>query len=270
LTNQRADEFTTPRPYLFQYREKHLSHKTITACLRFLCHGMVFQNSDGRAVIIKAHLLRHVLATHLHPVEQVPLDIVAMILHQKDVQVTAYYSAPTWQQVVTMTDHFLDHCATHLGSIDDAFVRAPAELQEQVKEAQSQVGALANTIGGQCACFALCPISYACNGCVYHIPDPDREDEIIEQEQWALIRLDQVKRRGLGPETAKMEALIQHCKTEREEIRLIREYREDEHYDPKLTIESKKEGEERTSSLADQTLRGETPSNGAAGQGHSR
>ena len=268
-SNKRADEFTTPRPYLFQYREKHLSHKAISACLRFLCHGMVFQNSDGRVVILKAHLLRHVLATHLHQVEQVPLDIVAMILHQKDVQVTAYYSAPTWQQVVTTTDHFLDHFATHLGSIEDAFVRAPAELQQQVEEAQKQVGALANTIGGQCTCFALCPISFACNGCVYHIPDPDREDEIIEQEQWALIRLDQVKRRGLGPETAKMTALIQYCKAEREEIRLIREYRKDEHYVPTLIVKSKNEGEERASSMADQTLRGETPSNDTTGQSRS-
>ena len=39
-----------------------------------------------------------------------------------------------------------------------------------------------------------------------------------------------------------MKALIQHCKTEREEIRLIREYRKDEHYVPTLTVEAKSEG----------------------------
>jgi hypothetical protein len=252
--NNRADEFSALRPYLFQYSGKHLSRKAITSCMRFLCHGMVFQNSEGRVVVLKAHLLRHVLATHLHQVERIPLDIVAKILHQKDVTVTAYYGAPMWQQVVTTTDHFLDRFATHLGSIEDAFVRAPAELQRQVEEAQQQVGAITKVIGGQCTCFAICPISFACTGCVYHIPDPDREDEIIEQEQWAFIRLEQVKHKGLGPETAKMEALIRHCKTEREEIRLIREFRKDEQYAPTLTIETGNERAEATAPVADQAL----------------
>ena len=54
--------------------------------------------------------------------------------------------------------------------------------------------------GGQCTCHAICPITFACTGCVFNVPEPDREDEIIEQEQWAFIRLEQVKRRGLGPE----------------------------------------------------------------------
>jgi hypothetical protein len=62
---------------------------------------MVFTSPDGKTVVLKAHLLRHVFATHLHQVEQVPLDIVAKILHQKDVRVTAYYAAPQWQQQIT-------------------------------------------------------------------------------------------------------------------------------------------------------------------------
>ncbi len=59
----------------------------------------------------------------------------------------------------------------------------------------------------------------------------------MEQKQWALIRYEQVKRRGMGPETVKMQALIQRCDTELEEMNLIEEYRADENYQPELRIE---------------------------------
>lgn len=235
--NWRAHQFPDSRPYLFQYNGRHLSPIDITACLHFLCHGMVFQTAEGRAVVLKAHSLRHVFATHIHQVEQVPLDVVAMILHQKDVRVTGYYAAPPWQQVLNTANTLLDRFATQLGSLEEAFVRAPAELQQQLEEAKQRVGTLAKVPGGDCVCHAICPISFACAGCVFKVPDPDREDEIQEQEQWAFIRLEQVKRRGLGPEAVKMQALIQRCKTEREEMKQMREYRKDERYEPVLTVE---------------------------------
>lgn len=236
--NNRAHQFPEPRPYLFQYERKHLSRKAIAACMRFLCHGMVFQAADGKVVVLKAHLLRHVFATHLHQVEQVPLDLVAVILHQKNVRVTAYYAAPTWQQVAHTTDTLLDHFATQLGDIEQVFVRTPAELQRQYEEAKQRVGTLAKVPGGDCTCHALCPFSYVCTGCVYKVPDPARREEIVEQKQWALIRLDQVKRRQLGPETVKMEALLQRCNAELAEMDVIEEYRRDEASNPKLTLES--------------------------------
>ena len=232
----RGHQFPGKRPYLFQYHHQHLSPATITACMRFLCHGMVFQTAEGKTVVLKAHLLRHVFATHIHQVEQVPLDVVAVILHQKQVQVTAYYAAPPWQQVLATANSLLDKFATNLGSIEEAFVRAPAELQQQLEEAKQKVGTLTHVVGGQCTCHAICPISFACTGCVFKVPDPDREDEIIEQENWAFVRLEQVRRRGLGPETVKMEALIQRCKIEREEMQVIKAYRKDESYEPSLII----------------------------------
>jgi hypothetical protein len=265
--NNRAHEFTDPRPYLFQYSGAHLSHMAIAACMRFLMHGMVFQDAAGNVVVLKAHLLRHVFATHLHQVEQVPLDIVAKILHQKNVQVTSYYAAPQWQQIVETTDSLLDRFATHLGNVEEAFVRAPAELQRQLEDAQHKVGALARVPGGQCTCYALCPFSFVCTGCVYKVPDPDREEEVIEQEQWAFIRYEQVKRRGMGPETVKMEALMQRCKVEREEMRLIREYRKDEAYDPPICIEA---SEEHQPPVVEAVPPGQARADGATGQDHRR
>lgn len=150
---------------------------------------------------------------------------MAIILHQKNVKVTAYYAAPPWQQVLATANSVLDQFAMHLGSVEEAFVRAPVELQRQLEEAKQTVGTLTKVIGGECTCHALCPISFACAGCIFKVPDPDREDELIEQEQWALIRLEQVRRRELGPEVVKLQALLQRCQTERNEIKLIRAYR---------------------------------------------
>ena len=272
-TNSRRHQFPAAQPYLFQYNNRHLPDEAITACLRFLCHGMVFQTPDGRSVTIKAHSLRHIFAAHIHQVEEVPLDIVAEILHQKNLQVTGYYAAPPWQNVVASANSLLDRFATHLGSIEEAFVRAPAEMQQQLEEAKKTVGSLTKVPGGQCTCTAICPISFACTGCVYKIPDPDREDEIIEQEQWAFIRLEQVKKRKLGPEIVKMEALIQRCKTERDEMRLMRSYRKDEANAPTLTIEQRERDEhtlEQTETVVAQTLRSEAAANSHARQGRRR
>lgn len=227
------------RPYLFQMNRRHLSDWAVTACMRFLCHGLVFETRDGQAVSLKAHTLRHVFATHAHHVEQLPLDVIAVILHQKNLEVTGYYAAPQWGQVVAATDLLLDRFATHLGSIEKIMARTPQELRQQYESARQQVGTLTHVIGGECTCHALCPISFACTGCAYKIPDPTRREEILEQKQWALIRLEQVKKRNIGPETVKMQALIQHCNTELEEMNLIEQYQKDERNEPQLDIEHK-------------------------------
>ncbi len=257
--NHRAHRFTQAKPYLFQYQGCHFPQLAVTACMRFLCHGLVFQTTEGKTVALKAHALRHVFATHIHQVEGIPLDIVAVMLHQKNVQVTAYYAAPPWQQVLTTANSLLDKFATKLGAIEEAFVRAPAELQHQLEEAKAQVGSLNKIPGGDCTCHAICPISFACTGCVYNVPNPDREEEIVEQEQWAFIRLDQVKKRGQGPEIVKMQALIQRCQVTRQEMQLIRTYRKDESYVPTITLERNEQGCEQAEAMVTQTLPRETP-----------
>ena len=116
-------------------------------------------------------------------------------------------------------------------------VRTPAELQQQYESAREQAGTLTRVIAGDCTCHALCPVSFACTGCAFKIPDPARREELLEQRQWAVIRLEQVKQRKMGPETVKMQALIQRCNTELEEMNLIEQYRKDESYEPALDLE---------------------------------
>ncbi len=52
-----------------------------------------------------------------------------------------------------------------------------------------------------------------------------------------MIRLEQVKRRKIGPETVKMHALIQRCNAELEEMTLMEQYQKDESYEPTLDVE---------------------------------
>ena len=99
---------------------------------------------------------------------------------------------PPWQHVLATATNVLDHFATHLGSLDEAFARAPAELQQQLEEARQQVGTLAKVPGGECTCHAICPMAFACTGCVFKVPDPARRVEIVEQQLWATVRLEQV------------------------------------------------------------------------------
>lgn len=62
--NRRAYRFKKKQPYLFQYSGRHLSHIAITACMKFVLHGMTFKTKEGGNVVVTAHLLRHAFATH--------------------------------------------------------------------------------------------------------------------------------------------------------------------------------------------------------------
>ncbi len=234
--NGRAHRFPA-RPYLFQFSGRHLPDKAITACLRFLCHGMVFQTLEGQVVTLKAHLARHMFATHARHVEQVPLDVLSVMMHQKDPGVTGYYAAPTRGQVVTAADALLDRFATHLGNVEDALVRSPADLRRQWNEARQKVGTLARVVGGHCTCHAVCPVSFACTGCAHKVPDPARRQEVVQQKEWALVRLQQAETARLGPEATKMRALIQRCDAELTEMALMEHYQEDEKHEPRLRVE---------------------------------
>src|SRR5260370_22890736 len=67
-----------PAPYLFQYCSQHVNGITITACLRFLLHGMILTEIDGKTFSFNAHLLLQAFAPYaLHNV-WLPHDIDAV------------------------------------------------------------------------------------------------------------------------------------------------------------------------------------------------
>jgi len=71
--------------------------------IRFLLHGLVFDAADGKHVHINSHLLRHALASELAELK-VSQNVIAEILHERDVRVTKYYSRPTTMQIMKATE----------------------------------------------------------------------------------------------------------------------------------------------------------------------
>ena len=176
-------------PYLFQYAGRHLSHNAITACMRFLLHGMVFRTREGKLVVLKARLLRHAFATHAVQVEKIPIDIVGPWLHQKNLTITDYYSQPTESMVAEASDLFLSRVAAQI-NVSEAVLRSPEELQRLYEEAQGKAGTLADVIGGQCVSHGYCAAKFACVGCAGKVPDPAKRNQIEKHKQWASLQVD--------------------------------------------------------------------------------
>ncbi len=228
--------FPDERPYFFQYNYKHFTDDAVTACMRFLLHGMVFKTQEGNNVVLKAHLLRHAFATHAVQVEKIPLDIVGSWLHQKNIEVTDYYSAPTPSQVAQMADTWLKYTATHI-NIAEAVKRSPKELQLMYEEAKNKVGTLNKVIGGVCTSHSFCPSKFQCVGCAAKVPEPDKKEELLKMKDWAQKSGQEWRAMGLLPEANRMNQVLRDCDKELFEIELMEAYRKDEHYKPQVRVQ---------------------------------
>jgi hypothetical protein len=222
-----------PAPYLFQYREHHLSDVDITACMRFLLHGMVFRTRDGKPVVLKAHLLRHAFATHAVQVEKIPVDIVGEWLKQKSLDVTDYYSQPTEGMVADAADRFLARIAAHV-QVGEAVRRSPTELRALYETARGKVGTLADVIGGHCVSHGFCAAKFACVGCAGKVPDPAKRHQVERHRAWAQTQVTLATDDGLYPEAERMKQLVRDCDTELDEMAQIDAYRRDEAHDPHI------------------------------------
>ncbi|MGV7643072.1 hypothetical protein PJN11_29120, partial [Mycobacterium kansasii] len=84
-------------------------------------------------VTVKSHLLRHAFATEAVQRQKIPIDIVAKILHQRDLNVTEYYSSPTATQVAHAVGELHDAIASYV-DIDEVILRSPEELRRELEE----------------------------------------------------------------------------------------------------------------------------------------
>lgn len=225
--------------YLFQHGYKHLGSPTITGCMRFLLHGMVFLTTDGKRVVVKAHLLRHTFATHAAQVEGVPLDVLGIILKHKSLAVTDYYSQPTESVVAEATDRYFARIATHV-SLQEAVLRSPEEIGRLVEEAQGKVGALSNVIGGECVINSPCIGQWACMGCAGHAPDPVKRSQVEEKKRWAETQMEMALREGLTVEFEQMKKLVRDCEATLREMAQIEAYRKDEKRDALVQLERRR------------------------------
>ncbi|MDA1505271.1 tyrosine-type recombinase/integrase, partial [Bacillus cereus group sp. TH43LC] len=130
--------FPEPQPYFFQYNGKALKSQSLSSCLHFLLHGLFFETQEGQPVVFKTHLFRHAFATEAVQRQEIPIDIVAKILHQRDLNVTRYYSEPTPSQVAEKIGELHDVIANYV-DLDEAILRSPEELQREWEEYKAKV-----------------------------------------------------------------------------------------------------------------------------------
>jgi hypothetical protein len=150
--------------------------------------------------------LRHVFATELAELKVSP-DVIAEVLHQRDVRVTKYYSRPTATQVMKATELiFVDRIDMVAESIRD-----PEGLGRLLKEAEGKVGALSEVLGGTCVVGNMCPAKFACIGCVGNVPDPAKRYQVERKRAWADEQRRWAGRNGMLAEERQMKQLMQDC-----------------------------------------------------------
>lgn len=224
-------------PYLIQYAHQHLEDQAITACMRFLLHGMTFQTSTGKPVILKAHLLRHSFATYAVQVEGLPVDLVAEWLKQKNLDTTRYYSRTTPEMAASEHDAFVERLATKI-NIREAILRSPEELRKQAEDARKRIGTLVSVIGGECTLDAYCPDQLGnCIHCPAKVPDPSKRHQVEEKMRWAEEQLTYYEREGLVLETERLKQFLRKCVMELREMDMISHYRKDEQIVPIIQVQ---------------------------------
>lgn len=229
----RSHLFPKDKPYFFQYYQKALRDQSISSCIRFLLHGLNFETQEGKLVVIKTHLLRHAFATEAAQRQGISMDILAKILHHRDIDATQYYSEPTQSQVAQAMDDYHDITADHI-DIDEAVLRNPEELEERLEEYKQQVGVFNNVLGGTCVTDYVCPIKMQCIGCHAKIPQPEKKHELEEAIELSKDMEKRYAALNLTVEVKKARAMRKQAKNELKEIALIEKYREEQKYEPHI------------------------------------
>ncbi|PGB34974.1 site-specific integrase [Bacillus toyonensis] len=228
-------ESRSDQPYLFQLHSKQFQEKTFSCALNFICFGLIYETQDKKLVKLKPHLLRHGFATHAVQAEELPIDVVAMILNQKDLDVTKYYSQPTQSQVADVVSDFHTSMATTTDMMKEV-LRQPEEIQALFERQREISGPFSKTVGGTCVTNKICPTKLACVGCATKIPEPEQKHELLDYLEWAEKTKSHYQEKGYKLEVLKIKKTIHDAKVELKEIALIEEYRRDKENEPRLII----------------------------------
>lgn len=228
--SNRKHLFPEPKPYYFQYYNLALQESGLISSVRFLLHGLRFETQEGTPVIVKTHLLRHAFATEAVQRQMMPIDIVAKILHQRDLKITGYYSAPTPTQISEKVGELQDVISSYV-DLDDALLRSPEELKKEFKEYSENVGVFNKVLGGICVTDYVCPTKIQCLGCSAKIPEPEQENELLEVIELSKDMEKRFKEMGLEIEERKAKEMQKQATIELKEIELIKKYRKDQKHE---------------------------------------
>lgn len=235
---KRKHLFPEPKPYYFQYHNQAFGEHAVTASIRFLLHGLRFETQEGTPVVVKSHLLRHAFATEAVQRQKIPVDIVAKILHQRDLNVTGYYSEPTPSQIAQSVSDLHDVISSYV-DVDEAMLRSPEELQKEFEAHKRKVGVFNKVLGGICVTDFVCPTKMSCLGCKAKIPQPEQENELLEVIKLSRDMEKRFKKMNAEVEVRKAREMRKQARIEIKEIDQIKKYREEQAYDPAVTFGSR-------------------------------
>lgn len=195
-----------PANYLWQVNNKHLSHKEVNDCIRFLWADVQFITDEGQSFDITSHLLRHGFATELRALDT-PLDVVGILMKQRDIKVTDYYSKPPPSILAEMQRRIFESRI----DLSKSHMRTVGEMKRQVDEAKEKIGALIPIVGGTCTVANACPVKYACIGCAGNVPDPAKRVQVIELKSAYQAVAAFARKSGLPAEIRKAEQVVSSC-----------------------------------------------------------
>lgn len=233
---ERRHLFLDPKPFFFQYNRKAMDKDALSASVRVLLHGLRIETQDGSAITVKADLLRHAFSTEARQRHKMPADILAKILHQRDLTVTDYYSEPTSTMVAQAASNLHDVIASYV-DVDEAILRSPKELQQELEEHKQQVGVLNQVLGGTCVTNFVCPTKMACLGCKAKVPKPEKEHELYQVIELSKDMEKRFAKLGLGIEVKKAIEMRKQARIELQEIDSIKKYREERDYEPIVEVD---------------------------------
>ncbi len=190
-TSSTKSEDLAPEPYLFQWEASAdgrlglLSNEDVARLLRFLFHGLQLCTRTGKSIRIAPHLLRHVLATHVRTVQNVPAEAVAYLLHHRVIlsgsthaltipEATAYYSRLPTAQLLAL---LFEAQSALTPSLERTYLQAPSprtleQMDEALRQIFEQWSLIGPTVLGFCSA-GLCvrPNHRAlCLGCRFLVP----------------------------------------------------------------------------------------------------
>jgi hypothetical protein len=190
-TRSTKEDDLLPEPYLFQWAASRdgrlglLSREDVGRLLRFLFHGLNFTTRAGEPIHVAPHLFRHVMATYIRTVKNVPAEAVAYLLHHRVTladtshaltipEATAYYSRLPTAQLLAL---LFEAQATFTPSERRSYLQVPSpQTLEQLDEALRQIFEQWSLIGPTALGFCsagLCvrPDNRAlCLGCRFLVP----------------------------------------------------------------------------------------------------
>lgn len=211
-----------PDRFVLQWDGCSLKQNTLNTLIRFLLHRVIVDPAAGKGIHITSHLLRHAFATEMAEL-RVSVDVIARMLNQRDHSVTKYYSRPTNKHVMEAAELIF---ADRVDVAEEA-LRSPAEIGRMLKDAEGQVGALTDVLGGTCVVGNMCPAKFACIGCAGNAPDPAKRSQVERKLSWATQQMSWAASERLFAEERQMRQLVQDCKLMLAEMDLIEKGRAD-------------------------------------------